>query len=123
VNTKARTPGSAATRVSTWRRLDAPPTKRSIPERSKRATPSAPTSAPRASPTGFPSSSTVTAAYRDGPGSITTFTSPLGASVGAIQSLVSEENFDNENRVVPADLNHVRWVSHCRDLVQLPVAA
>ena len=23
---------------------------------------------------------------------------------------------------VPADLNHVRWVSHCRDLVQLPVA-
>jgi putative transposase len=25
--------------------------------------------------------------------------------------------------VVPADLNHVRWVSPCRDLVQLPVAA
>ena len=24
---------------------------------------------------------------------------------------------------VSADLNHVRWVSHCRDLVQLPVAA
>src|SRR5262245_58957659 len=24
---------------------------------------------------------------------------------------------------IPADLNHVRWVSHCRDLVQLPVAA
>ena len=23
----------------------------------------------------------------------------------------------------PADLNRVRWVSHCRDLVQLPVAA
>jgi len=23
----------------------------------------------------------------------------------------------------PADLHHVRWVSHCRDLVQLPVAA
>ena len=22
-----------------------------------------------------------------------------------------------------ADLSHVRWVSHCRDLVQLPVAA
>ena len=22
-----------------------------------------------------------------------------------------------------ADLNHVRWVSHCRDLVQLPAAA
>lgn len=25
--------------------------------------------------------------------------------------------------VARADLNHVRWVSHCRDLVQLPVAA
>ena len=25
--------------------------------------------------------------------------------------------------VVPADLSHVRWVSHCRNLVQLPVAA
>jgi putative transposase len=25
--------------------------------------------------------------------------------------------------IVSADLNHVRWVSHCRDLVQLPVAA
>jgi putative transposase len=25
--------------------------------------------------------------------------------------------------VAAADLNHVRWVSHCRDLVQLPVAA
>jgi hypothetical protein len=25
--------------------------------------------------------------------------------------------------VAPADLNHVRWVSHCRDLVQLPTAA
>ena len=24
---------------------------------------------------------------------------------------------------IPANLNHVRWVSHCRDLVQLPVAA
>ena len=23
-------------------------------------------------------------------------------------------------RAVPADFNHVRWVSHCRDLVQLP---
>ena len=31
--------------------------------------------------------------------------------------------FANEHTVVPADLNHVRWVSHCRDLVQLPVAA
>jgi len=26
-------------------------------------------------------------------------------------------------RAVPAELNHVRWVSHCRDLVQLPIAA
>ena len=25
--------------------------------------------------------------------------------------------------VAPGDLSHVRWVSHCRDLVQLPVAA
>ena len=25
--------------------------------------------------------------------------------------------------LTPADLSHVRWVSHCRDLVQLPVAA
>jgi transposase InsO family protein len=24
---------------------------------------------------------------------------------------------------IPANLNHVQWVSHCRDLVQLPVAA
>jgi hypothetical protein len=29
----------------------------------------------------------------------------------------------DRNTVAPADLNHVRWVSHCRDLVQLPVAA
>ena len=29
-----------------------------------------------------------------------------------------------ENRpVLPADLRHVQWVSHCHDLVQLPVAA
>ena len=31
--------------------------------------------------------------------------------------------FAGEHTVVPADLNDVRWVSHCRDLVQLPVAA
>jgi putative transposase len=31
--------------------------------------------------------------------------------------------FASEHTVVPVDLNHVRWVSHCRDLVQLPVAA
>jgi putative transposase len=27
------------------------------------------------------------------------------------------------HRVARAELNNVRWVSHCRDLVQLPVAA
>ena len=31
--------------------------------------------------------------------------------------------FAGDHTVVPADPNHVRWVSHCRDLVQLPVAA
>ena len=32
--------------------------------------------------------------------------------------------FANGRRTVAhADLNHLRWVSHCRDLVQLPVAA
>ena len=31
--------------------------------------------------------------------------------------------FASGNPIVAADLNHVRWVSHCRDLVQLPVAA
>ncbi|MQA28827.1 MAG: transposase [Luteitalea sp.] len=31
--------------------------------------------------------------------------------------------FAGEHAGAPADLNHVRWVSHCRDLVQLPVAA
>ena len=31
--------------------------------------------------------------------------------------------FADRDTVTPADLNHVRWVSHCRDLVQLPVAA
>ena len=31
--------------------------------------------------------------------------------------------FASEHTVVPADLNDVRWDSHCRDLVQLPVAA
>jgi putative transposase len=32
-------------------------------------------------------------------------------------------NFAGGHTLVPADLNNVRWVSHCRDLVQLPVAA
>ena len=31
--------------------------------------------------------------------------------------------FASKRTVVPADLNHVRWVSHCRGLVQLPDAA
>ena len=31
--------------------------------------------------------------------------------------------FAGRRSVAPADLRHVRWVSHCRDLVQLPVAA
>jgi putative transposase len=32
-------------------------------------------------------------------------------------------NFAGGHTLVPADLNNVRRVSHCRDLVQLPVAA
>jgi hypothetical protein len=31
--------------------------------------------------------------------------------------------YARRNTVSPADLNRVRWVSHCRGLVQLPVAA
>jgi putative transposase len=31
--------------------------------------------------------------------------------------------FAGGHTVAAADLNNVRWVSHCRDLVQLPVAA
>ena len=31
--------------------------------------------------------------------------------------------FADRDTVAPADLNQVRWVSHCRNLVQLPVAA
>ena len=31
--------------------------------------------------------------------------------------------FTDPRPVAPADVSHVRWVSHCRDLVQLPVAA
>jgi hypothetical protein len=31
--------------------------------------------------------------------------------------------FTSDHTLAPADLNNVRWVSHCRDLVQLPVAA
>src|SRR5262245_26136455 len=42
-------------------------TRRIIPARSKRATPSGPTSAPRASPIGLSSSITATAAFPDGP--------------------------------------------------------
>jgi transposase InsO family protein len=31
--------------------------------------------------------------------------------------------FAEKRRAAPADLNHICWASHCRDLVQLPVAA
>src|SRR5262249_20819109 len=31
--------------------------------------------------------------------------------------------FAGKHRIPKTDLNHVRWVSYCRDLVQLPVAA
>ncbi len=31
--------------------------------------------------------------------------------------------FAGGHTAIAADLNHVRWVSHCRGLVQLPVAA
>ena len=31
--------------------------------------------------------------------------------------------FAGGHMVARAELNNVRWVSHCRDLVQLPVAA
>ena len=31
--------------------------------------------------------------------------------------------FAGRHTVTSADLNRVRWISHCRDLVQLPVAA
>jgi putative transposase len=31
--------------------------------------------------------------------------------------------FASGHTALPADMNHVRWVSHCRGLVQLPVAA
>ena len=31
--------------------------------------------------------------------------------------------FADGHMVARAELNNVRWVSHCRDLVQLPVAA
>jgi len=56
VDTYARSPASVADRVSTCRRNGVPATRWTIPERSKRA-----------SPTGLPSSSTVTAARPDGP--------------------------------------------------------
>ena len=31
--------------------------------------------------------------------------------------------FASKHSVATADLNHVRWVSYCRNLVQLPAAA
>jgi hypothetical protein len=36
---------------------------------------------------------------------------------------ILEIDFASEHWVVPADLNDLRWISHCRGLVQLPVAA
>ena len=35
----------------------------------------------------------------------------------------SPSTFASGHMVARAELNNVRWVSHCRDLVQLPVAA
>ena len=35
----------------------------------------------------------------------------------------SPMTFANGHTAAPADLRHVRWVSHCMDLVQLPIAA
>jgi putative transposase len=32
-------------------------------------------------------------------------------------------SFFGEDTMAPTDLSRVSWVSHCRDLVQLPVAA
>jgi hypothetical protein len=38
-------------------------------------------------------------------------------------AVVSDEILQQQEvHIAPADLNNVRWVSHCRDLVQLPVA-
>jgi hypothetical protein len=31
--------------------------------------------------------------------------------------------FVDKHAVAPADVSHVRWISHCRELVQRPVAA
>jgi len=31
--------------------------------------------------------------------------------------------FDDKQKVAPANLNRVRWLSHCRDLAYLSVAA
>jgi hypothetical protein len=31
--------------------------------------------------------------------------------------------FTSGHTALPADMNHVRWASHCRGLIQLPVAA
>ena len=50
------------------------------------------------------------------------------ASYNAARSHASLEGhtpltFARGHTVVGAELNNVRWVSHCRDLVQLPVAA
>ena len=53
-------------------------------------------------------------------GLVTTFGKPVvDRTIGREESLA----FPSGHTVVPADLNHVRWVSHCRDFVQLPFAA
>jgi putative ABC transport system permease protein len=46
----------------------------------------------------------------------------LFAAVGMVL-LIGCVTFAGGNTVARAELNNLRWVSHCRDLVQLPVAA
>ena len=54
--------------------------------------------------------------------------SPISRLYNAARSHASLQGhtpsaFAGGHTVTSADLNHVRWVSYCRDLVQLPVAA
>ena len=48
-------------------------------------------------------------------------------SIGIVRanddSCNNASTFVGGHMVAHAELNNVRWVSHCRDLVQLPVAA
>ena len=53
---------------------------------------------------------------------------PTSAYYNAARSHASLEGhtpltFAGGHAIAHAQLNNVRWVSHCRDLVQLPVAA